>query len=138
MRDFIERLKAKPEHVRRRIAIGTSAGITGVVATGWFFTLLFAGNLSLAIKPTIIGDNGQVAQVDNNGNIINQNGNASNVAGVDAASIFQSAPQAHHTTLSKLLAAVGVSTDPAPAPALTVEDKAPTTTAPVQPTSISF
>lgn len=44
MFDFIERLRAKPEHVRKRIAFGTAAGITGVVTLGWMAALV-AGNV---------------------------------------------------------------------------------------------
>ena len=43
MFDFIERLRAKPEHIRKRIAFGTSIGLTGVVAMGWMAALV-AGN----------------------------------------------------------------------------------------------
>ena len=46
--DYVERLRTKPEHVRRRIALGTTAGVTGVVAVGWFLALVFSGSLSLA------------------------------------------------------------------------------------------
>ena len=35
MLDFIERLRAKPEHVRRRIAIGASGSITALAALIW-------------------------------------------------------------------------------------------------------
>lgn len=47
MRDFIESLRAKPEHVRRRVAVGASAGVTGVVAAGWIAALIAGGTLSL-------------------------------------------------------------------------------------------
>lgn len=43
MMDFIERLRAKPEHVRNRIALGTASAITGVITLGWFGALI-AGN----------------------------------------------------------------------------------------------
>jgi hypothetical protein len=43
MMDFIERLRAKPEHIRSRIALGTASAITGVVTLGWFGALI-AGN----------------------------------------------------------------------------------------------
>ncbi|MBP6869008.1 MAG: hypothetical protein KBC16_02765 [Candidatus Pacebacteria bacterium] len=43
MMDFIERLRAKPEHVRNRIALGTASVITGVITLGWFGALI-AGN----------------------------------------------------------------------------------------------
>jgi hypothetical protein len=51
MRDFIERLRTKPEQVRRRIALFSSAGITGVVAIGWFTALISSGSLALAPTP---------------------------------------------------------------------------------------
>jgi hypothetical protein len=47
IRDYIEHLKSKPEHVRRRIAFGTSAGITGVVAVAWLVALSTSGTLAL-------------------------------------------------------------------------------------------
>ena len=43
MMDFIERLRAKPEHIRNRIALGTASAITGVITLGWFGALI-AGN----------------------------------------------------------------------------------------------
>jgi hypothetical protein len=64
MRDFIERLKSKPEHVRRRIALGTSLGVTGVVAAVWAFGLIFSGSLSFTA--TSPGSNtGTLAQSSN-------------------------------------------------------------------------
>ena len=130
MRDFIERLKSKPEHIRRRIAVGTTVGITGVVATAWFFTLLFAGTLSLAIPTNVINSNGTISQLDNTG------GNGSNLAAVNASGI--TAPP--ESNWSKLLGAVGISTQPAPAPALKIEDARATSSAPQasQPTVIPF
>jgi hypothetical protein len=44
----IEKLRAKPHHVRERIALGTAAGITGVVAAIWVVTLAATGTFSLA------------------------------------------------------------------------------------------
>lgn len=44
MLDFIERLRQKPEHVRRRIAAGTALSVTGVIALGWVGALI-AGNV---------------------------------------------------------------------------------------------
>ncbi len=43
MLDFIERLRQKPEHVRRRIATGTAVTLTGLVTLGWIGALA-AGN----------------------------------------------------------------------------------------------
>lgn len=44
MLDFIERLRQKPVHVRRRIAAGTAVTLTGLVALGWVGALA-AGNV---------------------------------------------------------------------------------------------
>jgi hypothetical protein len=44
----IENLRAKPEHIRERIAFGTAAGITGLVALVWVTTLAATGTFSLA------------------------------------------------------------------------------------------
>jgi len=43
MLDFIERLRQKPEYVRRRIATGTAVTLTGIVTLGWIGALV-AGN----------------------------------------------------------------------------------------------
>ena len=58
MLDFIERLKSKPHHVRHRIAVGTSVGVTGVVAAGWLFALVFSGKLLLTPPTTGTGPDG--------------------------------------------------------------------------------
>jgi hypothetical protein len=130
MMDFIERLKAKPEHVRRRIAVGTAAGITGVVTAAWFFTLLFAGTLSLAIPEGGV-NSGTLAQT----NTSNSSGNTANLAAVNASSA--EVPQ--QSNLARLLAAVGISTAPAPKPALKVEDLAATSSGQqASPTVIPF
>lgn len=44
----IDTLRAKPEHVRERIAFMTSAGVTGIVAVIWVVTLAATGTFSLA------------------------------------------------------------------------------------------
>lgn len=41
----IQRLQQKPEHVRRRIAVGTSVGVTGVAALVWAIALISSGAL---------------------------------------------------------------------------------------------
>jgi hypothetical protein len=125
VRDHVERLKAKPEHIRRRIAVGTSVGITGVVATVWFFTLLFGGSLSLAIHPTIFNSDGTVAQATDDGATSANGNNTNSVANAS-------------TGFSQLLGAVGISTQkPAPA-ALKVEDQTPAPATTSQPTVIPF
>ncbi len=50
MQDFIERLRAKPEHVRKQIAMGTATALTGLVAVGWLGALVAGG--TLALTPT--------------------------------------------------------------------------------------
>ncbi len=47
MKDFIANLKEKPEHIRKRVAVGTSAGITGLVGVIWAGTMVSSGTLAL-------------------------------------------------------------------------------------------
>ncbi|HVX90953.1 MAG TPA: hypothetical protein VHC20_05015 [Candidatus Paceibacterota bacterium] len=35
MIEFIEQLRAKPHHIRHRIAVGTATGIAGVITLAW-------------------------------------------------------------------------------------------------------
>lgn len=46
MIDFIERLRAKPEHVRKHIAFFAASSITGLVALMWFGAFVSSGALS--------------------------------------------------------------------------------------------
>lgn len=46
----IQKLQDKPLHVRERIAFGTSAGITAIVAIGWLVGMSASGSFSLATK----------------------------------------------------------------------------------------
>jgi hypothetical protein len=124
IRDHVERLKAKPEHIRKRIAVGTSVGITGVVAVVWFFTLLFGGTLSLATPATVVQSNGTLAEVNSDGSTVNP-GDANSVASAN-------------TGFSQLLGAVGISTAKSAPAALQVEDKAPAVATATQPTVIPF
>ena len=48
MRNYINSLKKKPEHVRRRIALLSTSGVTGFVAIIWAVTLSSTGVFSLA------------------------------------------------------------------------------------------
>lgn len=50
VRDYIEHMKSKPVHERRRFALFSSAAVTLVVATGWFGALAASGDL--ALKPS--------------------------------------------------------------------------------------
>ncbi len=45
--DFLERLRAKPEHVRRQIALRTSGAVTLVVFLGWATAFASSGTLAL-------------------------------------------------------------------------------------------
>lgn len=47
MQKFIHNLKQKPEHVRRRIAVGTSVGITALVGVIWVSALAASGTFAL-------------------------------------------------------------------------------------------
>ena len=51
MLEFIDRLRQKPEHVRRRIAAGTAITITGLVTLGWMGALV-AGNAFILTPST--------------------------------------------------------------------------------------
>lgn len=51
MTDFIERLRAKPEHVRKHIALGTAGSITGVVALAWMISFSASGSFALSPIP---------------------------------------------------------------------------------------
>ncbi len=119
MRDHIERLRAKPEHIRRRIALGTSLGVTGVVAGVWAVALLFSGNLSLAV-PSTAGPSGIL--VDSS-----TGGTAPNVPGALAQT---------GTRFNQLLGAVGVAVATTAPASLIIEDTVPSTTPRIQRNSV--
>lgn len=48
MRRHIENLKQKPEHVRHRVALGVSAGFTGLVAVLWLTAHVATGTFVLS------------------------------------------------------------------------------------------
>ena len=110
MRDYIERLRAKPEHIRRRIALGTSVGITGAVAGVWFLALIFSGNLSLAV-PSVAAPTSVLAE--------SSNAQAPNLSGAFAST---------GSNFSQLLGAVGVATATTAPATLIIEDQTPSTT----------
>lgn len=47
MKDFIANLRQKPEHVRKRIAVGTSVGVTGFVGLVWITAMTATGAFAL-------------------------------------------------------------------------------------------
>lgn len=82
MLEFIDSLRQKPEHVRRRIATGTAVTLTGLVALGWVGALV-AGN---AFILTPVQDGPSLAQ--------------------SGSEVAESASQAR-STFSELMGAVG-------------------------------
>ena len=48
MQERLETLKAKPQHVRERIALGVSGGITLLVIIGWAGSLVNANTFALS------------------------------------------------------------------------------------------
>jgi hypothetical protein len=52
MKDLVSDLRKKPEHIRKRIAIGSSAGVTALVAIIWAATLSTNGTFALTSQPT--------------------------------------------------------------------------------------
>jgi hypothetical protein len=121
MRDFIERLKSKPEHIRRRIALGTAAGVTGVVTVMWAIALILSGNLAFTSAPNGTGTATLAAA-----------GASTNADGTPIQ------PVPAKTNFSQLLGAVGISTQAPAAPALTPVDVAPPVATATQPTVIPF
>lgn len=51
MRDYVEHLRSKPEHVRRAIALSVAAGVTAIVALGWMIALVSSGTLAVSPVP---------------------------------------------------------------------------------------
>jgi hypothetical protein len=49
--EHLERLRAKPHHVRRQIAFGTSLAVTALVAVGWMGALLSSPKLAIERTP---------------------------------------------------------------------------------------
>ena len=43
----LEKVKAKPHHVRRKIALGAAGGATAVIALAWFALTLHAGTFAI-------------------------------------------------------------------------------------------
>jgi hypothetical protein len=107
MRDFIERLRSKPEHVRQRVALGSAAGITGVVTMVWFLALTVSGNLSLAVPSADANSNATLAQT------------------ATPAPDLSGALAQTQTGFNQLLGAAGVATATTAPAALTVEDVKP-------------
>lgn len=61
IRDYVERLKAKPADHRRRFAFGASLAIALVIAAGWMTVVVSSGTLALS-SPTTEAQNAQLSQ----------------------------------------------------------------------------
>ncbi len=57
--DHIDTLRAKPEHVRHRIALAASLGITALVAVGWLIAVATSGTLALKSDDALASTPGQ-------------------------------------------------------------------------------
>lgn len=51
----IHRLREQPSHVRERIALGVSGGVTGLVAIGWLVAMSSSGAFSLTAQTVAQG-----------------------------------------------------------------------------------
>ena len=113
MQRHLHALRQKPEHIKKRIAVGSAVGITGLVALVWIVTLASTGAFALAP----LGSIGAYAD-DGSGSA-----NSSDVASAD------NAPQSN---FSKLLGAVGASSltggASSSAPALTIVNESASST----------
>lgn len=56
MKQYVEQLKGKPVHVRRNVALGVSAAVTGLVAVIWVATMASTGAFALSSQGTIPGN----------------------------------------------------------------------------------
>jgi hypothetical protein len=65
MTDFIERLRAKPEHVRKGIALGTASGVTALIALVWSVSFFSSG--ALALSPSSVGTEGLASSFSKTG-----------------------------------------------------------------------
>ncbi|MEK7609760.1 MAG: hypothetical protein AAB470_01405 [Patescibacteria group bacterium] len=59
---YIENLKAKPEHVRRRIAFWSSFGITAIIFTFWLASFSITGTTAKSAVATVVTRAGSPAQ----------------------------------------------------------------------------
>lgn len=104
MRDFIERLRAHPVHIRQRIAVGTAVGVTAIIFIVWAVGTATSGVLALDLNsPTAVGASGDT-------------GNTAAVAGAT-----QTKSTSH---LNQLLGAIGALQQPSK-PALQPVDSSP-------------
>lgn len=51
----IHKLKQQPSHIRERVAVGISGGVTAIVAIGWMMAMSSSGAFSLATSSVAQG-----------------------------------------------------------------------------------
>lgn len=61
IRDHIENLRQKPEHVRHHIALATAFGVTGLVAVTWMTAMATSGTFALKPDPIAQGEGDQAS-----------------------------------------------------------------------------
>jgi hypothetical protein len=124
MTDYIDKLRMKPAHIRRRIATGTAAGFTALVAVVWIGVTATSGAFTLAPAPAGIA--------------------AADAAGPSVSDVGPTLGAAK-TNFTALLGAASASFGNgsytgtgAPASGITIQTEASTTVSAPQPTSIPF
>ena len=88
--DHIERVKAKPHHIRKRVAFGTAAGMSVLVALVWF-----AGNYATGAF-AIQGSNFAMSVGRENAIATTSASGSQGLAGADAAAAVQDASAPAH------------------------------------------
>ena len=93
MKDYVAKLKAKPEHVRKRIALGTSAGVTALIGVVWLTTMATSGAFAFgnSSQTAAVADSQDQSQDSNSANMALTNTNVK-------------------TNFSQLMGAVGAAT----------------------------
>jgi hypothetical protein len=61
MFEHLERLRNKPHHVRRNIALGSAGALTALLAVGWLTATIAGG--SLALQPVPLDPTGATAAI---------------------------------------------------------------------------
>lgn len=102
MKKYVHHMRSKPEHIRKRVAIGAAAGLTALIAIVWVVTLAGNGTFALSQDPSVI-DKANVAQP-------------------------QLATGGVKSSVEQLLGAVGAAGATTSAPALTIVDTQSTST----------
>ncbi|MEJ0053419.1 MAG: hypothetical protein WDN10_01675 [bacterium] len=111
MLEHLDRLRSKPEHVRRNIALGSAGVLTALLAIGWLAATISGGMLALKPVPLDGGSRPAIAAVP------------------ESSSAF-----------SKLVGAAGAATGfgtPKPAPSLQIVDGGTSSTIEEKPAAAS-